>query len=283
MPRPKPEIILSAELKTTISPLAAYFDKPFTKESSGPVVFMIHGAMRNATHLWEWFEHLPPHLDLVIVELPGHGKAPTQGPFTIDSFAQRIVDVITHHFAGRDIVVVGESLGGLVALALAGRGLPRIKGALATDPPMSMMKQWPVYVTFMMHNERMAPNDPKRTMFSDLFGFVDDTNVHEVLYYDLVRAAACPTLILVGDVPLFPGWPLAPRKYNPSVFDDVDRYVLSLIGNAHVRLDTIHDAGHVLLSLPKPQLLDAVLGFCSDVLNPAPATPAPLPDRLVWR
>lgn len=271
--------LYTADVKTSSGPISIVVAQA-PKQSSAPVVMMLHGMMRDARFLMEWYAVVPPRLDLVLVDLPGHGRSLGHGASTVDAIATRVSEVIALQFAGRDVVVNGESLGGLIALALAGRDIPEIRGVVASDPPLSTAKQWNVYANFIKYTHETATmSEDQRAIFTNLLGVAGKDHVRETLYYDLVRAVRVPTLMLMGDVPLFPATPT--RSAMPSVLDEVDRYVIGLIGNRHVRLQTVANKGHVLLDQPEPALRDAILKFCDSVLPVATPSPA-FPDRLVF-
>jgi pimeloyl-ACP methyl ester carboxylesterase len=270
-----------AEVRTTSGPISIVVAQ-VPQQSSKPVVIMLHGMMRDVRFLMEWYALVPRQLDLVLVDLPGHGRSPANGASTVDAMTSRVSEVIASQFAGREVVVIGESLGGLIALSLAGRGIPEIRGVVASDPPLSTAKQWAVYSNFMDYTHETAPiamTEVQRAIFADVLGIVGKDHVRETLYYDLVRAVRVPTLMLMGDVPLFPATPTRPAV--PTVLDEVDRYVIGLIGNRHVRLETVPNKGHVLLDQPVPALRDPILKFCEAVLPVAVSAPAAA-DRLVF-
>src|SRR5919201_1253702 len=87
----------------------------------------------------EYFDRLLEHVDtdrveVIAIDLPGHGEssAPaveyTAGYFT--DTAGALLDVLEL----RDAVVVGESIGGSIALALAARGDPHVACVVAVNP-----------------------------------------------------------------------------------------------------------------------------------------------------
>lgn len=81
-----------------------------------PVVF-IHGAGGNYTH-WPYYLRRMPGYRIFAVDLPGHGKSGGVGEQSIFVYAKIVFDwmqAIGIHQA----VVVGQSMGGAIALALA--------------------------------------------------------------------------------------------------------------------------------------------------------------------
>ena len=93
----------------------------------GPPLVLVHGAGGSAD-LWD------PQLDgladvarVVAPDLPGHGRAPGQGKPSIAAYAEWLGTFLGTLRAGR-AVVVGHSMGGAVAQALALRAPGRLAG-----------------------------------------------------------------------------------------------------------------------------------------------------------
>jgi len=241
---------------------------PDALSSKRPLVLMIHEALREARTLAPWGALLSG-FDVVLLDLPGHGFSPAEGPATVASIAGRVRDVVSAHFADRAIVVVGEATGGLVALALADGALAQVRGVIAADPPLTTAKQWLMQASF----DRQFAASPGETYIHavarDVFGYGADGVLDERAYYGLVQAAAVPTLILTGDVPL---WPREPKPGVPCVLDETDTLVVNSLGNGKVALEKIAKAGHLMLSQPGDACRERVRGFCEAVLNAQPGT-----------
>jgi pimeloyl-ACP methyl ester carboxylesterase len=105
----------------------------FDRQGSGPPVVLLHGIGHDR-HAWDpVVELLAPRRDLILVDLPGHGESP------LPAGSQALgVPELTEH-VGRFITdlglqrptVVGNSLGGAIALELARRGQAGPVAALA--------------------------------------------------------------------------------------------------------------------------------------------------------
>jgi pimeloyl-ACP methyl ester carboxylesterase len=87
----------------------------------------------------EYFSQLLEHLDttrveVVAIELPGHGESSApRANYTADYFT----DAVEHALEECDLrgaVVVGESIGASIGLALAARGTPRLARVIALNP-----------------------------------------------------------------------------------------------------------------------------------------------------
>jgi pimeloyl-ACP methyl ester carboxylesterase len=85
----------------------------------GPAIVFVHGTRLTGAMWTPQIAALSDEFRTVALDLPGHGRRATE-PFTIDSAADALASDIREHAGGR-AVVVGLSLGGYVAMALASR------------------------------------------------------------------------------------------------------------------------------------------------------------------
>jgi pimeloyl-ACP methyl ester carboxylesterase len=72
--------------------------------------------------------------DVIAVDLPGHGESTApRVDYTADYFSDA-VEALLEHCGLQDVVLVGESIGGSIALILAARGSPRLRRVVALNP-----------------------------------------------------------------------------------------------------------------------------------------------------
>lgn len=88
------------------------------------VVVVIHGAGRRAFQLRSWLDH-----DVVLAELPGHDLAPMMEG-DLATYAAAFSSALEQVWPGLPVTVVGESLGGIVALHM------KSDRTILIDPPM---------------------------------------------------------------------------------------------------------------------------------------------------
>ena len=107
----------------------------YRRTGGGRPVVLVH-TLR--TQL-EYFDRLLEHLDtgkveVFAIDLPGHGKSSAPAvEYTADYFTDSVAALLDR-LALTDVVVVGESIGGTIALALAARHDPRVARVVAVNP-----------------------------------------------------------------------------------------------------------------------------------------------------
>lgn len=111
----------------------------YTSEGTGPVVLALSG-LPGAHHHWRWLATpLFEWARFVRLELPGFGEARLEGPVRPLSLQARgeLVARFMEALDLRDVVLVGHSMGGIIALETAVRHAARIKavGLVATPGP----------------------------------------------------------------------------------------------------------------------------------------------------
>jgi pimeloyl-ACP methyl ester carboxylesterase len=86
----------------------------------GPLVVFLHGTGRSAQ---DWSEVAPPltkSFTVVALDLPGHGASgPAEGPLPVGELAASLGAVVDARAGGERAILVGNSLGGWVALHYA--------------------------------------------------------------------------------------------------------------------------------------------------------------------
>jgi pimeloyl-ACP methyl ester carboxylesterase len=96
-----------------------------------PVVFL-HSNAGNTTHWAAQLEHLRPGRRALALDLPGHGRSPAPARWSIPDQAALVA-------AALDLprfVLVGHSLGGALAVSLAGAQPERVAALLLLDPAL---------------------------------------------------------------------------------------------------------------------------------------------------
>jgi pimeloyl-ACP methyl ester carboxylesterase len=105
-----------------------------------PAIVFIHGTRLTRTYWTPQLEALGGEFRTIAIDLPGHGSRAAE-PFTLDGAADVVARAIETDAGGR-AVVVGLSLGGYVAIALAARRPELVRGLVvsgATAEPAGML------------------------------------------------------------------------------------------------------------------------------------------------
>jgi protein O-GlcNAc transferase len=107
-----------------------------------PAIVGIAGNFRPATVLFEIAKRLSAEFDLLLVDIPGfNGTGPAAAP-SVATFASHVGDLVAAELEGREILLLGESFGGVIALASAARlGPARVRAIATVDPPISAATQ----------------------------------------------------------------------------------------------------------------------------------------------
>lgn len=124
-------------MRVTRPMLAGIATRALAQGESGSVVLFLHGYTDSADTWRRTFEELRGEgLRCVAVDLPSHGEAAfARRPVTLGSLDEFVAATVRAHDSGEGVVLVGNSLGGLLALrAGADPGLP-VNGVVSLGAP----------------------------------------------------------------------------------------------------------------------------------------------------
>ena len=107
---------------------------------SAPAIVFVHGTRLTRTSWTAQVEALCDSYRVVAMDLPGHG-ALADRPFTLASAADQLARVIETAAGGR-AVVVGLSLGGYVAMALASQRPELVRGLVLSGASRDPVGRW---------------------------------------------------------------------------------------------------------------------------------------------
>jgi pimeloyl-ACP methyl ester carboxylesterase len=213
------------------------------------IVAILPGFCRSSPQLAFWKDIL--HADVRLFDLPHHNGAPALDAPTLADLADHYMSRISP-----DTIVVGESLGGLIALQMAASGYR----AVAIDPPLSTAKLWVLHGV-LTHVLARNLSVPWMAPFVDTYFGVKIGRPPETrTYWPLLDAATSPVQIIAATEPLWPIRPINPTPANtPSVLDEIDAYHLARHPN--VRFRSV-EGPHTLLTeavdAVKPALIEAL-------------------------
>jgi pimeloyl-ACP methyl ester carboxylesterase len=98
----------------------------------GPQLVLLHGFGRSLTDWGASAAQLTAGHRVLAVDLPGHGRSPRISPWAIPTVVRHIADTLDAHGVP-EAVVVGHSLGGLVAVEYARADPDRTRAAVNLD------------------------------------------------------------------------------------------------------------------------------------------------------
>ena len=204
-----------------------------TSGDDRPLVLSISGAFsiaepRAVTEL----PGLLPEALVLNAHLPGN-HCPPLVSHSIGVYARAFDEAVDA--IGRPTIVVGASVGALVAFAMVS---PWLRGIVAADPPLVGSKLWPLVEPFRK-KLRDHPHDmSQREFIWSVFG-IDETRHEERDYRHLLDQITVPTWVLFGDEALYPR---RPAEKLMSLLDEPERDLLRKHPMTRIRL--IEGLGH---------------------------------------
>ena len=163
-------------------------------------------------------------VDAAILRIPGADTPPLADP-SFAGMAQAIGEVIAQRFPGRPVVLLGVSIGAVIALAVRAPSLRRI---VAVEPPLRTVGLWPIEGMVRRHLASRPDDRAAHGVFGELFG-IAATGVRPRDYLPLLDRLDLPTDVILGAEPLSPRREL---ENLPSLVDEVARARLA----AHPRV-----------------------------------------------
>jgi pimeloyl-ACP methyl ester carboxylesterase len=106
-----------------------------------PPMLFLHGWCGNRSFYAPQLEHFSTTHRVVTVDLPGHGESPPPAEYTIEALAAEVAATAGRLDVSRS-VVVGHSLGAMVALALTQQLPELVRAVVMTDPPPLSKEVW---------------------------------------------------------------------------------------------------------------------------------------------
>lgn len=229
-------------------------------------LILLHGAGGSSQTFLHQLRQLDRTMNVVAVELPGHGGTPGPGRDTISGYAAWVEETLSS-FPIKSFFLVGHSMGGAIALELALRSWSRIKGliliasgaelrvaakileglAREPEPTMALINRW------------CFPPDADPQMIQQSLELLRQTPI-QVTYNDFqacnrfdrsenISTITLPTLILVGE---------RDAMTPPAFSEALQKEIL------HSKLVLVPGAGHLVM-LEKPREVNrAIETFVSE-------------------
>jgi pimeloyl-ACP methyl ester carboxylesterase len=243
---------------------------------TGPGILLLHGLMGRATTWWPVSRWLTGYGRVIGLDARGHGRSPHRGErVRTEDFVADAAELI-RGYGLAPAVVIGHSMGGLHAWALAATHPDLVRAVVIEDMApdqrgrtvddwRAYFESWPVPFAALAHvREYFAPLGDyftecveERADGYHLIAELDElyrigAEWGEREYWALVEAVRCPVLVLeAADSPMPPGQQadLAARTAGPA------RHLI------------VPGSGHVIHATSPETYRGAVEAFLSDVLG----------------
>ena len=209
-----------------------------------PLALLLHGSERNRGVIAQAGVQLAERFDVVLCDLPGHGQSETPLDVSVDDYALEIVHLLLLRFPGRPVLIVGESISGVIALRAAADPRINLRWLALIDPPMTTAKQWHIRIN-AQHAMRKDASAFRRLFSATMFGVYEGERQEERIYYDLLQDLTVPCLILTGDLPLQPQRPMTEGVM--CCLDATDLWAIQRFYLGKTLLARVKNAGHTVL------------------------------------
>ncbi len=148
----------------------------------GPEVVLVHGLGSDAEHWMPMARDLARDHRVVLVELAGHGLAEAPSPFTLEAAAHELDRAIAEQ-CRQPVVLVGHSVGGLVAAAAALDDPARVRALVLVETALRPQVDAATREQLLAALDR----DYRGTLHESYLGFGRDSLQGEALFRDAER------------------------------------------------------------------------------------------------
>jgi pimeloyl-ACP methyl ester carboxylesterase len=219
-----------------------------------PTVVLIHGAGSSSQAFLNQLRRLDRTMNVLALDLPGHGNTPGPGRDTISGYANWVEEVFSS-FPVKYFFLAGHSMGGAIALELALRSWSRIRGLILIATGAELRVSAKIIEglaaepesTLALINKWCFPPDTDPQLIGQSLELLKQTSL-QVIYNDFqacnrfdhsenVGTITLPTLILVGERDV-----MTP----PAFADALQKQILNS------KLVQVPGAGHLVM-LEKPR------------------------------
>jgi pimeloyl-ACP methyl ester carboxylesterase len=219
-----------------------------------PTLILLHGAGGSSQTFLHQLRQLDRTMNVVAVELPGHGGTPGPGRDTIGGYAAWVEETFSS-FPIESFFLGGHSMGGAIVLELALRSWSRIKGLILIATGAELRVSAKILEglaknpepTLALINQRCFPPDTDPLLIQQSLELLRQTPI-QVIYNDFqacnrfdrsenISTITWPTLILVGE---------RDAMTPPAFSEALQKEIL------HSKLVLVPGAGHLVM-LEKPR------------------------------
>jgi len=216
-----------------------FLARPELRSSNRRKIVFIHGLGRQARDLVRAFSITERYGDVLLMCLPGFAPGEMIADPTVQNITSMFLEALDVVGGRSNAIVVGESLGGLVAMGMSSH----VGASIVIDPPLSMHDQWPIREMERKYGvgSKVFPSP----LFELCIGRGGDSPSKS--YVDMIYRCSKSTCFICGSIPLMPPRPLPD---SPSLVKPEE---LEIIRAQGLRLEVV-EGGHDLFH----QAADAV-------------------------
>jgi pimeloyl-ACP methyl ester carboxylesterase len=109
-------------------------DLRYLRAGAGPTLVLLHTLRTQLEYFFPLMRALGPGCDIVALDLPGHGRSTAPAVEYTATYFTDVVAAFLEACDVREVVLVGESIGASIGLALAARQHPRLARVVASNP-----------------------------------------------------------------------------------------------------------------------------------------------------
>jgi hypothetical protein len=258
------------DVATRFGPIALWSLPGAYDVSMKPVVLAIGGSLSPIDDLKALLGRLGILADACLMRMPG-SEAPPLSSLAVADISLAVEELVEAVFPGRPVVLLGASIGAVVALGVRAANVARI---VAVEPPLLTAGLWPIV-------------GPLR----DVLGRTQDPLIHALAfetygvglrelpgrnYLPLLEGLDAPTDVILAETPLEPERPV--DRFPSLVSEEARR---RLAANPRVRLHLAKGAGHNAAGQAPRAVRDVLLEACRRAAASAAAAPAELDEALL--
>ena len=223
-------------------------------DTGNPILLLITGAFSSEQVMVQLGERFGK-VDVFRAHLPGN-HCPPLIEASVGVFGAAFSAALDQRFPGRDVVLVGLSVGALVGFSIR---TPGVRAIVAIEPPLLMREAWPLEVL----REQAPPG--QEALLWNVLGIGPD-RVEDRDYRPLVSDLRAPTFVLLGEDPPALGtvW-----VEMPGLVGAESRRALQ--ASPRVEMKVITGAGHHIVRSDPLEVVSAIRHALIVGLGPARA------------